>query len=852
MVDPCKIIGQKLVKDIWKGVKRLKKEEVNNLVDRLRGRANVIKARNPDMTTEQASDQASAEMKRDVQEETEKRKQQVLLQENINSNNAEFAKRFKNESTGRLYKVRGGEGQVKGSQDSLNFQMQTEGARFLSHKDGLLDQLRQKGLYKKWTDHSMENQYNIARAGWGQEVEDPDHKAIADIANNNAEWRRKVTNIHGGNIRKLPNRLTRSIHNPFMMRRMADSWGQNQKMILKTVFNEEARRDAAFEHWAADAEKHLILRDTFSEVAPSPENFRKALRKFWEENDTGLHSYNQDLSAATGFNLQKGFALAAKTEKHRVFHYKSPESQVDYLNKYGGMSLQEAIGQDIFRASRDIAMLKTLGPNGINEMDAAMENAVRNERTKGAKDRLAEWKRLKSVLEGSTSTVQNYTVAKVFSNVRRATSYARLGMAALHAQSDLVHEVRTLEFNGMNPLQAHAEVIKNVHDSLPGISSKERRAEMDRIAYCGRNVMGQMASRFSIAELPTRIMRKLDVLWYRLIGLTAWDKVRTGETTGSLVRLLGQNRNVRYEALHPQMKHSLMLSNITEKEWDAVRSHPQTGFDKKKIICADIGRTIPDNEILDYLGKTKAPQDEIERAKTRIEDLFANYFYNQEMHVVPLPTLREEARITMGLPRGSLSRELWGNFWQFKSFPLSFMRRIYGREVSSGVHGPIFSNIDATKGSIFALTQLAVEISLVNVTTNSALALAQGKSIPDYTKPYNIFMALLPLSGLFRDLFSPHFATFGHGVGELMAGAPGGWANDIVREARTLFSNPLKAGVQFAQHDMPGANHFLLKPILHNFVLNYLAEKASPGINRKAERRLFKRTGQTSNYQWLS
>jgi hypothetical protein len=848
MVDPCKVIGQKLVKDIWKGVKRLSNKETNDLVDRLRGRANTIKAENPTLTTEQASNQAQEEMSREADRRVKKREQQVFLQENINKENKEFASRFENETTGLLHKVRGGEGQIQGSQDSLNYQLVTEGARFLSHKDGLLDKINKQGLKEKWWDKSIENQYQIAKAAWGMEVDDPEHKALAKIINDNAEWRRKVSNEYGADIGKLPNRIARTVHNPFHMRRMADSFVDNEKLKLKTIGRENVRRDLAFKHWKKDAEKYFNLKRTFPETIPDQVNLSNALREFWEANDSGTHAFNQDLESSTAFNTNKGFPLAKKLAEHRVFYFKSPEAQVDYLNKNSGVSLQEAVTNDIARGTRDIATLKTLGPNGINEMDTAMRNAVGKERTRAAKGRFAEWNRLKNVLNGNTSTVENYTVAKIFSNVRRATSYAKLGFAMLHSSSDLIHEIRTLEFNGMNPLQAHAEVMKNVFHSLP---LGERKAEMDRISYCGRNVVGQMASRFSIAELPGQMTSKMDALFYRAIGLTGWDKIRTGETTGSLVRFLGQNRNVSYKELLPQLKHSLMLSNITEKEWDAVRAHPQQGFDKKAIICADIGRELPDSAVLKYLGKEKASSAEIERAKTRIEDLFANYFFNQEQHVVPLPSLREQATITRGLPRGSWGRELMGNLWQFKTFPLSFMRRIYGREFASGMNGKLFSSIDATKGTIFGMTQLAVEISMVNVFVNSAVALGIGNTIPDYTKPYNIYKAMLPLTALYGDILNLQTGKFGHNVGEVLQGASGGWLSDVIGEARTAFSKPGKAAVHFLKYDAPGSNFYLLKGVLDNLVLNHLAEMASPGSNIRAQRNLFKTTGETNWAQQL-
>lgn len=835
MVDKCKTIGQKLVKEIWKGVKRLKDKEVNDLVDRLRGRANAIKAENPTLSTEQASNQAQEEMSAEADRKVKKREQQVFLQENINKQRTEFTDRFENETTGILHKIRGGEGQIQGSQDSLSNQLVTEGVRYLTHKDGLMEKITKQNLKELWWDKSIKNQYEIAKAGWGMEVDDPRHTTLAKIINDNSEWRRKDANFNGGDIPKLPNRLCRTVHNPFMMRRLADSFVDNEKLKLKTIGNEEARRDLAFEHWFKKSVKRFNLKKAFPETIPSKEEIKKALREFWEANDSGTHAFNQDLESSTNFNTNKGFPLAKNLEQHRVFYFNSPEDQVDYLNEFSGVSLQEAITNDIARSSRDIAILKNLGPNGINETDIAMKNAVGKERTRAAKGSLAEWNRLKNVLNGTTSTVENYTVAKIFSNARRFTAYAKLGFAMLHSQSDFVHEVRTLRFNGMNPLQAHAEVLHNVFRAIP---TAERKAEMDRIAYSGRNVIGQMASRFSMAELPGQISTKMDAGYYRTIGLTGHDKYRTGENTGSVIRLLGQSRFTKYEALEPHLKHSLMLSNITEKEWDAVRAHPQQGFDKKAIICADIGKDLPDDTMLKYLGKEKASNAEIERAKTRIEDLFANYFYTQEQHVVPLPGLRETATITRGLPRGSWERELMGNFFQFKTFPLSFMSRIVGRE--------LFSGIDGTKGTIFGLTQLAIEVSMVNVFVNSAIALGTGKSIPDYTKPYNIYKALLPLSGIWGDIFNIKLGKYGHGIGDLIGGAAGGWLSDIAGEIRTLFSNPLKAGVQFLKYDAPGSNFWLTQGVVHNFALNHLAEMASPGSQQRAARNLFKTTGQTN------
>jgi len=284
MPDPCKIAAQKTVKEIWKGVKRLTKDQTDDLVDRLRGRANTIKEENPTLTTEEASDQAAKEMSKEAEHVANKRKQQIYLQEIKNKFNDEFADRFKNKTTGYLHRIRGGEGQIQGSQDALNYQLVTEGARYLSHKDGLLDKLQKEGLKEKWWDKNRENQYEIAKACWGMKVDDPDHTKIGNIINENAEWRRQIANSEGADIGKLPNRITRTIHNPFLMRRMAESWVQNEKLKLQTLFDEDRRRELGFEYWSNKAIKYFDMKKTFPDVIPNKENWQKALRNFWERN----------------------------------------------------------------------------------------------------------------------------------------------------------------------------------------------------------------------------------------------------------------------------------------------------------------------------------------------------------------------------------------------------------------------------------------------------------------------------------------------------------------------------------------------------------------------------------------
>ena len=59
-----------------------------------------------------------------------------------------------------------------------------------------MDKITKQGLKEKWWDKSIENQYEIAKAGWGMKVDDPDHTAIAKIINENAEWRRKTANFN--------------------------------------------------------------------------------------------------------------------------------------------------------------------------------------------------------------------------------------------------------------------------------------------------------------------------------------------------------------------------------------------------------------------------------------------------------------------------------------------------------------------------------------------------------------------------------------------------------------------------------------------------------------------------------
>lgn len=593
-----------------------------------------------------------------------------------------------------------------------------------------------------------------------------------------------------------------------------------------------------------------LLDDRTFDNKPDTMTEEAYLHSLWSSLASGVHQ------SANGADWLKGFKgpgnAAKRASQERVIHFKGPQEWMTYNRQFGTGSLHEAVLKSVSLGSRNAALMRELGTNPEAMFDRllgeATDNAVRRDDLTTS-DKLAHLKdhALIDALTGKAAPVRNWTASRVGANLRALESLTKLGGVVLSSIPDIAVRASSLRSNGVPLLESYWRTFS---DLLPSSGSKYRRRMAHSMGIGVQGMLGEMAGRFAMADGPSGVMHR-SVNWlHKVNGLSYWtDSLKAG-AAGMLLNHLGEAAAGPFEKLHPRMRNALARYGIEAREWETIRQAARQGEDGNTYLMPGDIRQLHEDQFAS-VSSGKLPGE----ARDEIADRLAAYVNDVADDALSEPDFRTVAR-TSAINHALDNVSPWlGQAMrmvaQFKSYPISFLRRAWAREVKrDGPDGP-------------GLVHLMVGTTLLGYAAMSAKAIVAGKNPRDPSDPSTWGAAMQQGGGLgiYGDFLFGESNRMGNTLLETLAGPALGDIANLYRayqasrdeisgdEAAPTQGSYLSNLTRVARGLVPGGNLFYTKMAIDHLFYYELQNAINPGYTRRMQTNALRQHGET---YWLN
>lgn len=571
-------------------------------------------------------------------------------------------------------------------------------------------------------------------------------KAMADAIRATQERARAMFNALGGDIGKL------------------DDWG-----VRHTHHAAKIARDG-FDRWFAylyDGRRiawhRIVNHDTGKPFAVAagarpPRDVAQAfLRDVFDTITTGGWV---DRSPST---VLAGRSVANRRAEHRVLHFAGADAWMDYNELYGTQNPFDAIVGHFRGMARDIALMRSFGPNPNAGLTHALQVIEKGARLNGDQkliDRNASKAKtarvMMRILTGQANVPHSGFWASFMAGTRNLLTAAQLGSAPLSSVTDWVSMRIAAKAVGLNPNSATQAMISNIANGLTARQARDMGFIFDTWFDTTATEARFMGSIWA-PEITSRITSGA----LRLNGmafLTDRARVAVQAAFGSdLAELAGKG----WDDLPGDLRNFMSSRRITAADWDALRD--------PRAIFTDAGGG---RHVNAEWFRVHSPLPEAAR-----EDIAIRWGAMVQDHMelaIPSASLRGRAAILGDSAPGSVGGELLRSGLMYKSFVLS---QFFGqlRRIQEIDGGPWSRALYVAKYmALFTLAgALAVQLKEV----------AKGRD-PRPMDDWKFWAAALLQGGgvgIFGDFFSSTTSRAGGGLAETLGGPVVGLAGDIGR-----------------------------------------------------------------------
>lgn len=481
-----------------------------------------------------------------------------------------------------------------------------------------------------------------------------------------------------------------------------------------------------------------------------------------------------------------GANLARRLSEHRDLHFKTPTDWIEYNKAYGSGSLWNTVGFGLKRSARDLVVLQNFGTNPHAFHKRFTADLPKDENIITRSDSLF------AELIGDTSIPTNPTLATVGTVYRTKNIVGRLGAALFSYVNDTPVKIAALNRAGMPFFEAFG---KTMGDNFASIKDNGvRQAVADSYAIGMEGIHWSIYSDLFSADSVPGVASKLNAAFFKL-NLQDWwtNKHKVGAALG-LTSLHARYSGKSFKRLPAEIQTTFRHYGIKEKDWDIIR----------KGVADVEGNKFIRRELI-------GDEDIAERYATMITDRVDS--------AVITAGVSERSMVNRGLRRGTIEGEFLRGIMQFKTFPVTFMRRVWGEALN-----------DPNKGFTAQAVTLVMTTMGMAYLSDMARQAAKGRSAPEISEKYVADIFVRSGAGaLYADLV---LAPILYGGREKVAGIFGPLGTDLKDIFKVMDGEgkTLRELISVTQKNIPGNNLFYVKPVLDYMLFNSMKEFADPGF----------------------
>lgn len=764
-----------------------------------------------------------------LKETTLLEKRNALINAQIEKKVLGYMSNFKDPGEGLKAYLAGGVKDIKGIRDSIDARGRALTTKYLGQ---MIKELEADDLLEHFAAGKMD--LDIARELWELPGGKPgitnnlEAQKIASIINKFQNDLVNRQNQAGAFIKLMPGYIVRQSHNTISVRKAGfDTWKQTILPLL-------------------DQEKTFNGQD--------PDVF---LREAYDGLSTGSHIKTKTENSNTQAELS-GFKgpgnLAKKVSTERVLHFATAENWHQYNQAFGTRELRESIFLAFEMGSRNIALMEGLGTNpeimiqriqdqlrtaNIDNIDAIRSinsNQINN---------------IMSELTGKTKIPGgNITAARIGYGWRMINNLSKLGGAVASSVTDIPFQAAALRYQGKSLLDGYSNSFKNI---FRGRGDKEQK-EIARLIGVGIDgIISDIASRFSTEDTLPGTMAKLQQRFFKLNLMSWWnDSHKTG--TGLMISNdLAENANLKFSELRPELQRSLEQYNIDEKAWNFIRETKFTAESGFSYITPDKIAEIDLERIKNTLDLPQGTSDSAvlraaERYRNDLETSLQTFLVDSADIAVPTPGAYEKALFNQGTQVGTPLGEATRYVAQFKSFPVTVLRKGIGRTVMRGEADSLTEALFKGKGDVKGLAHLIVMSTIFGYIAMSAKDLLKGRKPRDIEDPKTWRAAMLQGGGLgiYGDFILGEYSRHGNSFLATALGPSASTLEELFR-LKTAIQKGEDAGAKAMKlliGNTPFINLFYTRMAFDYLIIYDLQESINPGYLRRLEQSIMRENNQ--------
>ena len=342
-------------------------------------------------------------------------------------------------------------------------------------------------------------------------------------------------------------------------------------------------------------------------------------------------------------------ALAEQGSFHRYLHFKDSSARIAFESKYGYMEPFQGIINYLEQSSKDLALLKRLGP----DPDAAMRMR-RNAIIEATGDKSAgKWiQHTFDQITGRNIDPGHNTVAALMKNLTVLQVGAKLATASITALTDSAPTLVTAVMNDMPATR----VVMKYFTNLARLPSAGKRLEFAReMMITSRHAVdhASVLNRYADVSGVNRATRLADTT-LRVTGLNYVTEM--GRATFGLEYL---------RAMHKSFADPELAKKLTR------RLSERYGFTAKEIAQIQNSTRLKKWDV-EYIDP-RAIDDQDLQAK------FVGAMREETNHAIPEAGAKTRSAITLGTKSNTVVGELIRGMGQFLSFPTSMVMTHFAR-----------------------------------------------------------------------------------------------------------------------------------------------------------------------------
>lgn len=740
----------------------------------------------------------------------------------------EFSSRFSDLGEGARAFLVGSSKTRKGARLSVDFQARALNGKYFGR---LVAELEDAGVFSEFKkgEHAKDiyiemGELNVEGGRPGRTGNDAAAK-IAKIVEGVTSDMVAQQNRAGAYIKRNPGYVVRQLHDRDAIRRAGTGPG----------FGKESK-EASFKVWSEFVAPLLDEEKTFEGHDP-----KLFLRKVHEALYTGIHGAESGEADVDTFSIHG--SMAKKASGARVLHFKDAESAFNYNEMFGVKHFRDAVTSDIHFRSRSIALMENLGPNpeeNFRRSVMSMQEKAR-ERDDAAKqvDSLKDW-RVDAALNAVTGRVDissNPGLSRNLQTVRAVAQLSKMGSTVLSAFGDKAFLQAEMAYQGMDHLSTMAAQITGM---LPRSEEGQRSLRLMGVAMEG--LLGNVASRYSMHDTVHGWAHRAQRSFFDLNMLNWWTDANKATAGELMAAHLGEHSHMGFDALPPALQKVLNMYEIGTREWDLMRKSVWD-HEGSKFVTADKLSTLADSDIDSLVVSRGLKPGEANRLRQRdrLEAQLRTYFADRIDIAVPTPGAAERVYTTMNQQAGSLPGEAIRLIMLFKSFPITVLNKIVGREVYGNGYDSVGQWLLHDHKGKFNLAQL-VAMTMVGGYISGAIRDAlKGRTpkrlVDDGQLNWHVINDAMMRGGGLGIMGDMLFTEYDRQYRSFTGIAAG----PVIGQLDPLFAlrsskEPARDAGKLLLDNTPYINLFYIRPVLDYFVLWNLQEMMSPGSLRRQER----------------